>query len=298
MVKECRPYCKTGKVASYIPELSAYDKNLLGIYLIRTDLREHFAGDSTAEFTMQSVSKVLILLAALIDTDLNRIKTKISFEPSHDGFNSIVNLETRDSHKPLNPFINSGAILSIGFSNGKTYEDKFCRILSLLHEITGNKNIGIHEGVYKSEKMTGSRNRALAYFMKSVGVLDGDVEEVLDAYFKICAIKVTVKELAQIAATLANRGISVSTGKRVFSPEAAQTVNAMMMLCGMYDESGSFAVSVGLPSKSGVGGGIMSVSPGKVGVGIYGPALNEKGSSIAGIELLKKLRNELDIGVF
>lgn len=294
----CSPLIQDGKTATYIPELAGVNPDLFGIYVKLLSGEECSAGDSLCRFTIQSVSKIIMFLCALIDSDERSISKKVGMEPTSDGFNSIVNLETKNANRPLNPLINSGAITLITLIKGEGNGGVFRRVLDMARLLSGNPELDIQESVYMSEKETGSRNRALAYYLKSTNIISGDVEEILDNYFKICSISVNAKELANIAAVFANKGVLPDTGERVFSDSQARRVIATMALCGMYDESGRFAVEIGMPSKSGVGGGILSVVPGRMGIGVFGPALNEKGSSIAGIELLRLLSEEYGLSVY
>jgi len=297
LINECRPYTNEGKLASYIPELEHWDQNLLGVHVISCTGEEYGAGERDTWFTIQSVSKIMIFACCLMDSTTGEMEKKVSVEPTAEGFNSIVNLETKNANKPLNPFINSGAIACITLLKGESYEDKYIRVLDFIRKICGNDQISPNREVYLSEQATGSRNRALAYYMKSTGVIDGDVEEILDVYFKICSIQVTCQDLARIAVVFANHGKGL-TGEEFFSCRIAKTVTATMTVCGMYDESGSFAIKVGLPSKSGVGGGIVSVVPGKMGIGVFGPALNAHGTSLAGMKLLERMSEELELSIF
>lgn len=194
--------------------------------------------------------------------------------------------------------VNMGAIVMCSLIKGDTYEERFQRLLTLTGKLAGEEEIGVDEAVYLSEKAHGSRNRALAYLLKSYGLLEGDVEEVLDCYFRACSIRVSCKALAHIGAVLANRGRIPLTNERIFPSALARYVNAILMTCGMYDGSGEFAVRVGVPAKSGVAGGIMAVAPTRMGIGIYSPALDEKGNSLAGIRLLEKLSQELYLSIF
>ncbi len=285
-----------GNVATYIPELALVSPELLGVYIRDVKGGAFGQGDYLHRFTIQSISKIVILLCAMEDSTEEELYKKVSLEPTADGFNSIVNLETKNHNKPLNPFINSGAIAMITLLSGATMEDKFMRVLDLARELTENPDLYINHAVYISEKATGSRNRALAYYMKSTGVIDGDVEDILDVYFRICSISVNCVELASIALAFAKDGML--NGNRLFPQKHAKIVKTIMALCGMYDESGRFAVRVGAPSKSGVGGGILTVVPGRMGIGVFGPSLNEKGSSIGGIKLLEELSRELDLSIY
>ena len=182
--------------------------------------------------------------------------------------------------------------------HGKTYAERFQRLLDLTRLLTGNKEIEVDESVYTSEKQTGSKNRALAYLLQSNGLLNDNVEEVLDCYFKCCSIRVNSMDLANIGFVLANRGRLPHTEERVFPVRFAHYVNAIMVTCGMYNGSGEFAIQVGVPAKSGVGGGIMASVPTRMGIGIFGPALDSKGNSVAGIRLLERMSQELHLGVF
>ncbi len=298
LVAKCRPYTKKGEVASYIPELGKADKEQLAVCVLDKEGNQCQAGDYSQKFTIQSIAKVAIFICCLLDAGKSEVGKKVSFEPTSDGFNSIVNLETKNKHRPLNPFINAGAIACITLIKGADPEDKFVRVREFVRKMSGNSDIEVAEGVYLSEKKTGSRNRALAYFMKSSLIIkDEDIEELLDVYFKICSLSVTVKDLANMGLVLAQNG-RTPAGEKLFGAETARTVKATMTLCGMYDESGEFAVNVGLPSKSGVGGGILSVVPGRFGIGVYGPSLNKKGTSVAGKKLLQELSREFDLSIF
>ncbi|NME95292.1 glutaminase A [Clostridium cochlearium] len=298
IIKECRKYTKQGEVASYIPELKKANKDALGIYIDKLDGNEFYAGDYETKFTIQSISKVISLIIAIMDNGMEKVLSKVGVEPSAYSFNSIVTLEVKNANKPLNPMINAGAIATVSLIKGDSPEEVIGKILDFTKKITGNKDIKVNEAVYQSEKRTGDRNRSLAYFMKGTGVIEKDVEKVLDAYFQQCSIEVTCKDIAKIGSFLANDGVLPSTGERVVPKEVTRVVKAVMATCGMYDASGSFAVKVGIPSKSGVGGGIMATVPGKMGIGVVGPSLDEKGNSIAGIKVLEQLSEELDLSIF
>lgn len=182
---------------------------------------------------------------------------------------------------------------------GENYQEKFARLLNLTRRLACNPDIEMDESVYMSEKSTGNKNRALAYLLKSYGMMgEEEVEDVLDCYFRACSIKVNCEDLAKIGLTLAMHGKSPYTGERIFPKRYAYYVNATLMTCGMYDGSGEFAVKVGVPAKSGVGGGIMAVVPTRMGIGIYSPALDKKGNSVAGIKALEKLSEKLYLSIF
>ena len=194
--------------------------------------------------------------------------------------------------------VNMGAIVICSLIHGGSYAERFQRLLELTRLLAGDERIGIDEDVYHSEKSHGSKNRALAYLLKSYGLLDDDVEEVLDCYFRACSIRVDCRALAHIGAVLSNRGRLPNSSRQIFPAELARYVNAILTTCGMYDGSGEFAIRVGVPAKSGVGGGIMAVVPTRMGIGIYGPALDRKGNSVAGIQLLERLSRALYLSIF
>ncbi len=298
LIEQFKPITAHGKVASYIPELEKTDKDLLGITLIDTKGMIYESGDTKHHFTIQSISKPIVLLLALIDNGEERVFEKVGKEPTGDPFNSIVRLETFDEHKPLNPMINAGAISVSALIKGVTMEEKIERILSFIKKITHNPNIEINEDVYLSESKTGFRNRSMAYFLKDFGNIDGDVDEVLDIYFKQCSIEVTTRDLAYVGALLARDGVDIVTGERVFSARYSRIVKSYMATCGMYDGSGEFAINVGFPAKSGVGGGIMCTVLGQMGIGVFGPALDRKGNSIAGLKVLEALSKKLELSIY
>lgn len=293
-----RKWTKSGRVADYIPELAKGNPDALAICVSNLNGEEYFAGDITTKFTIQSISKIITLMIAIMDRGKEYVFSKVGMEPTADGFNSIVNLETKNTQRPLNPMINSGAIAVVSMIKGETSEEIFQRVIDFTQKVTGNNKLSTNIKVYQSEKATGNRNRALAYFMKSTGVINGDVEEVLDVYFKQCSIEVSCRDIARIGAMLANGGILPWSKERVISAQTARIVKTIMVTCGMYDASGEFAVAIGVPAKSGVGGGILSAVPNRMGIGVVGPALDKKGNSIAGIKVLEELSKELDLSIF
>ncbi len=298
IIDKNRHFTKNGKVASYIPELSKADGEALGMCVTTLDGEEFFAGDYETKFTIQSISKVVTLMLAIIDNGVDYVFSKIGMEPTEAAFNSIINLENNTDQRPLNPMINAGAIATVSLISGDTAEEKFNRILKFTRKITGNPDININESVYESERATGDRNRSLAYFMKSTGVIEGNVEDVLDVYFRQCSMEVNCRDIARIGAMLANAGVIISNNERVISREATRIIKTIMVTCGMYDASGNFAVHIGIPAKSGVGGGIMAAVPRRMGIGVIGPSLDDKGNSIGGIKVLEELSRELDLSIF
>lgn len=297
IVSQVREKTSLGRVASYIPKLAEADASQLGAYIIDVSGAGMGAGDWQKKVTIQSIVKVAVFLQALCDCPMDQLTTKISLNATAESFNSIVDLEVKNKHKPLNPYINSGAIAALGILKGSPTE-RAARVLGLLGDLTGNPNLAVDEEVYLSEKATGDRNRAIAYFMKSTGIIDGDIEALLDAYFRVCSVKVDCRDLAIFAATLANGGKNPVTQKQIATHDHCKTALAVMVSCGMYAQSGEFLVRAGIPAKSGVGGGIMAAVPRNCGIGVIGPALNETGNSLGGIEILAALSDELGLSIF
>ena len=298
LVEKNKKYGNDGQLASYIPALLEANPNDLGVAIVDIEGRKYYAGQCEKNFTIQSISKVVSLILALGDNGRTNVFKRVDVEPTGDGFNSIVNLETKDKKRPYNPMINAGAIATTSLIYGEDGEDKLERIIKFMRKATNNPNISINEEVYVSERRTGDRNRALAYFMKSNGMLQGDVEEILELYFRQCSIEANAIDLAMFGSVLANDGVTPWNGERLMSRETCRIVKTIMVTCGMYDASGEFAVHIGIPAKSGVGGGILATVPRRMGIGVYGPALDKKGNSLAGIHVLKDLSEELDLSIF
>ena len=297
LVKKNIPEAKQGTVASYIPELDKARKDALGLYIIDVEGNEYYSGDWDTKFTIQSISKIVTLMLAILDNGEEYVFSKVGMEPTGDPFNSIKKLETSSRRNPYNPLIYAGDIEIAYMLNGKDVRDRFQRLLDFFRKISEDETLDVNYKIYCGESETGNRNRAMGYFLKGDGIIEGNVEDALDIYFKQCSIEVTAKTLAKIALFLANNG-KLSNGETVITPRIATIVKTLMVTCGMYDSSGEFAVRAGIPSKSGVGGGILSVVPGKMGIGVYGPSLDKKGNSIAGVLLLEDLSSELNLTIF
>lgn len=298
LLEECRPAISRGRVATYIPELAKSDPNDFGICIVQNNGRIHHAGDDTKNFTLQSIVKPILLLQALMDNGEDFVRSRIGVESTGKPFDAINVSDQALLSEHLNPMVNMGAIAMCSLIHGNNGAERSQRLLELTRTMAGNRDIQINEAVYLSEKSTGHKNRALAYLLKSHGLLQDDVEDVLDCYFRACSISVNCRDLARIGSVLANRGKCIETKERLFPSRYATYVNAVMMTCGMYDGSGDFAVNVGVPAKSGVGGGIMAVVPTSMSIGIYSPALDAKGNSIAGIQALERLSRRLYLSVF
>ncbi len=298
LLEECRPYTSLGKTADYIPELAKKDPDAFGIYVIGSEGKHSWAGDCRQSFTLQSMVKPILLLQALLDNGAEKVQSKVGVEATGKPFDAINAGEHTLDSRHINPMVNMGAIVMCTLIHGGSYKERFQRLLDLTGQLVGDPEVKIDQAVYLSEKNHGSKNRALAYLLKSYGILEDDVEEVLDCYFQACSIQVDCRGLAHMGAVLANRGKLPDSDQRVFPAPLARYVNAVLMTCGMYDGSGEFAIRVGIPAKSGVSGGIMAVVPTRMGIGIYSPALDRKGNSVAGIRLLEKLSERLYLSIF
>lgn len=283
-----------GEVASYIPELAKANKSDLGIALLNRKLELYSIGDCETRFTIQSISKVVSLCVALEEYGFERVFSNVGMEPSGEAFNSIVELDLQ-SNKPFNPMINSGAI---AIENMLLKKCSFEELTSITKKLCADKDISLNNDVYLSEMGTASRNRAIAYLLESKDIVRGDVEETIELYTKMCSLNVTAKSLANLGLTLALGGVNPYTGERLLRAETVKVVKTIMLTCGMYDGSGQFAVEVGLPTKSGVGGGLLSVVDKEMGIGIYGPSLDEKGNCVAGKAALKNISSELGLHLF
>ena len=298
LVEESRSCTAEGKVATYIPELAKANPQDLGIFVLQSDGRHCQAGDYQKRFTIQSVVKPILLLLALMDNGEEYVRARVGVEATGKPFDAINMTDQTLFSDHINPMVNMGAIAMCTLIKGESYEERFQRLLELTRTLAGDPEIVLDQAVYLSEKRTGSKNRALAWLLKTYGMIEDEVEDVLDCYFKACSMSVNSKDLAHIAFVLANRGRLPQTDQRVFSRRYAHYVNAVLMTCGMYDGSGDFAVNVGVPAKSGVGGGIMAVVPTRMGIGIYGPSLDAKGNSVAGIQVLKGLSERMYLSIF
>ena len=284
-----------GEVANYIPELTHADPAWLGIAIVTVDGHVYQVGDSRQNFTIQSISKAITYGLALEDRGLEHVVSKVGVEPSGEAFNSI-SLES-ETGRPLNPMINAGAIATTGMVVEKHGVDPMTRILQTFSRFTG-RPLEIDEKVYRSESDTGHRNRAIAHLLYGHGIVDRTPEDVLDLYFRQCSILVTARDLAMMGACLANNGVNPVTGVVAMQSRYVEKVLSVMSTCGMYDYSGGWIFNVGMPAKSGVGGGIMAVLPGQFGLGVFSPALDEKGNSVRGIEACKRLSNDFSLHLF
>lgn len=298
IVSDSKPYTSQGHVANYIPQLAVADPDRVGICIVSDNEEYHYAGDCFVRFTMQSVVKPMILLLALMDSGIEKVRALVGVEATGKPFDAFNYSDQALTGAHINPMINTGAIALCTLIAGDSYDEKFLRLLELTRLLAGNADLIVDESVYLSEKESGNKNRALAYMLKAYGMIHDPVEDILDCYFKACSILVDCRDLARIASVFAHHGLNPFTGKQMFPKVFARYVNATLATCGMYDGSGEFALNVGFPAKSGVGGGIMGVIPKRMGIGVYAPALDKHGNSKAGVQVLARLSEEYDLNIF
>ena len=286
-----------GKVADYIPQLAHVDLNQFGIAVATPDGQVYAAGNASTLFSIQSISKVFTLTIGLGKLG-DAIWTHVGREPSGDPFNSIMVLE-KESGRPRNPFINAGAIAVVdSIMMGHEPKETLGEILRFVHFIADDDSIRFDHKVAASEMDHRDRNAALAHFMKSFGHLKHDVDKVLGVYFHQCSIAMSCQQLARAGLFLVSNGVNQPTGIRVINAQQSRRINSLMMMCGHYDGAGEFAYRVGLPGKSGVGGGILTIAPGKGSIAVWSPGLDHVGNSKLGLKALELLVQKTGWSVF
>lgn len=278
-----------GEVASYIPELLKADPSWFGIAVATTDGAVYEVGDTRIPFTIQSISKPLVYGLALEDRGKDNVLRKVGVEPTGDAFNSI-SLEP-STGRPLNPMINAGAITSASLVAGRSEEDRFERVMALFSMYAGRR-LDLDEAVYLSEKTTGHRNRAIGHMLRNFDIISENPDPALDLYFRQCSVRVDCRDLAVMASTLAAGGTNPVTRERVVAAPIVRDLLSLMTTCGMYDYAGEWVYRVGMPAKSGVGGGILAVLPGRLGIGIFSPRLDERGNSRRGVLACERLSKD------
>ncbi|MFD2037237.1 glutaminase [Belliella marina] len=284
-----------GKVANYIPELARVNADQFGIALVDLKGQVYGVGDYLTPFSIQSISKVHTL-TMVFHVFKSKLWSRVNVEPSGNPFNSIAQLEY-EKGIPRNPFINAGALVISDALCGK-FESPTRQIQDFINEISGNTCVSVNHEVKKSEQNHAERNTALAYFLKAYKNFDNDIAEVLDVYFSHCAMEMSCVDLARSFSFLANDGYSIFAEREIVSESHARRINALMLTCGFYDESGEFAFRVGLPGKSGVGGGVAAVMPHKFSIAVWSPELNEKGNSVKAVKALELLTDKLEFSLF
>lgn len=292
---EIVPYISEGEVANYIPELANVDADKFGISIQLVSGEEFSVGDANFNFSVQSISKVFSLSKAfaILQDDLWK---RVGKEPSGNPFNSLVQLE-KENGKPRNPFINAGAIVVADCITSNT-DDSLNTIIGFIRELANNKSIRLDANMFQSEKKFGHRNAALAHFMKSYGNIYSEVDDVLDFYFGHCSLSMNCKDIARAFLFLANHGIDPITKKKYLSASQAKRINSLLLTCGTYDAAGDFAFRVGMPGKSGVGGGIAAIIPGLLSICVYSPRLDKYGNSYAGVKALELFTTKTGISIF
>ncbi|MET9486690.1 glutaminase A [Nocardia sp. NPDC006630] len=282
----------SGELADYIPELAAVQPDSFGICLATADGQVYGSGDLDTCFTIQSISKPFTYALALADHGTAAMAERIDVEPTGEPFYEI-SLDPK-TQRPRNPMINAGAIAAAGLIEGRDAADRFARIRRSYSRFAG-RELKLNEDVYASEARTGFRNRAIGYLLRGANIIDGDPEEAVDRYFRQCSIDVTCRDLAMMAATLANNGVNPLTHERALTGPLVEQVLSVMTTCGMYDAAGDWVTTVGLPAKSGVGGGILAVLPGQIGIAVYSPRLDAHGSSVRGVKACRELSHRLGL---
>jgi glutaminase len=292
---EVKPFLGKGKVADYIPALNNVNSSRLGIAVVTVDGQVFQIGDAETNFSVQSISKVFTLAMAFAELGEN-LWLSVGKEPSGNPFNSLVQLE-HESGIPRNPFINAGALVITDKILSLSKKPKSA-ILNFVRKVSDNEDIYFDKAVAESEKDEASRNLALAHFMQSFGNISNDVDSLVDVYCHHCALSMNAVDLAKSFLFLANHGTNPFNGEKILTRSQAKRLNALMLTCGCYDESGDFAFRVGLPGKSGVGGGVVAIIPGELAIVVWSPELNEYGNSLVGVEALERFTTKLDKSIF
>ena len=284
-----------GKLADYIPELTKANPDWFGICIATRDGHLYEVGDTRQKFTIQSISKALSYGLALEDRGEEHVLRKIGVEPSGDAFNAI-SLKA-GSGAPFNPMINAGAIATCGQILAKDGKSRIERITRYLSRCAGGQ-LMMDENVYRSESSSGHRNRAIGWMLRNFDIIEEEPREIVETYFQQCSLLVNCADLAVMGATLANQGVNPLTGERAIAHEYVDNILGVMASCGMYDWSGEWIYRVGLPAKSGVGGGVLAVLPGELGIGVFSPLLDDKGNSVRAIRVCMDLARELALHMF
>ncbi|EOW9237113.1 glutaminase B [Vibrio cholerae] len=296
IIEEVRPLTGQGKVADYIPALAKVPSEKLGIAVFTNQGEAISAGDAQEGFSIQSISKVLSLTLAMGLYQPDELWSRVGKEPSGQAFNSLIQLEMEHGI-PRNPFINAGAIVVCDMLQSRLSAPRQ-RLLEFVRQLSGEPLIAYDKVVAASEMMHSDRNAAIAYLMRSFGNFHNEVIPVLHNYFHACALKMSCVELAKTFSYLANKGVSVVTGETVITPTQSKQTNALLATCGLYDGAGEFAYRVGMPGKSGVGGGIIAVVPGEMTIAVWSPALDQSGNSLAGTRALELLAQRIGRSIF
>ncbi|CAM5215457.1 Glutaminase OS=Ureibacillus acetophenoni OX=614649 GN=glsA PE=3 SV=1 [Ureibacillus acetophenoni] len=295
----------SGHLASYIPALANQSKDLFAACLVDERGEILSFGDLDYSFTLQSISKVMSFIVAAEHLGLEKILEKVDVEPTGDPFNSIVRLEVAEKGKPFNPMINAGAITVASLLPGDRVEERVNSVKQYLTQITGHEHT-VNEEVYRSELETAYRNRAIANYLKANDYLEGTVEEALETYLQLCSLEVNTEDLAKFGLFLASDGLIAGENKNLITHKTAQFSKALMMTCGLYNASGKYAATIGIPMKSGVSGGVLCAVRngeiehlrGYIGIAVFSPMIDEIGNSVKGMNFLKQLSDQYHLSVF
>ncbi|MEZ9230054.1 glutaminase B [Vibrio amylolyticus] len=296
ILHEVRPLIGQGKVADYIPALAKVANNKLAIAVYTNQGEVIKAGDADDAFSIQSISKALSLTLAMSLYQPDEIWQRVGKEPSGQAFNSMIQLEMEHGI-PRNPFINAGAIIVADLLQSRLSAPRQ-RLLEFVRQLSGDTHIVYDKVVAASEMMHSDRNAAIAYLMRSFGNFENDVIPVLNNYFHACSLKMSCVDLAKTFSYLANKGTSVQTGKQIITPTQTKQLNALLATCGLYDGAGEFAYRVGMPGKSGVGGGIVAIIPNEMSIAVWSPELDQSGNSLAGTQALELLSERIGRSIF
>ena len=283
-----------GKMPDFIPALEHEDPRRISVCITDLEGNTYTAGSYQGRFSLQSISKIILLEQAIRDSGEEVVFSRVGVEPSGTSFNSVYRLELIEK-VPANPLINPGAIASASCLTGRDKEEKYQKFRALAGELLNDPTVDYDPVVCDCEMKTGHRNRALASMMLHNGVYTGDPEEYLELYYRGCALRVTAAQVSYFGAVLAGDGLCPKTGRRLLSREHSELYRALMATCGMYNTTGRYAVQVGIPGKSGSGGGIVAAARGKMGLGVYGPELDGNGNSVCGMKALEYLSRALDL---
>ncbi len=299
LVEIYAPFATDGKAHTSIPEINEKVEGYLGVAISDMDGEEYKAGDTDFRFSMQSMSKAINYLVALEDLGFESVYKMVGVDASDNNYASITAFKENGKQKPFNPFLDEGALAVTSMIAGEDSQEKMERILKLLRKITGNNKIKVNDINYEDMKSKGSMHRAFGYLMEHKGIIpSGKVEDAIDLYFKGICVHLNTVELARIGSFLANDGYLENEGKQLVKPENVRILKAVMQMSGMYTDSGDFAVNVGIPSKSGISGGIISAATGKMGIGVFGPSINQHGTSVAGAAVLKQISEDFGLNMF
>lgn len=285
-----------GHLASYIPELKKADPSWFSISVVTVDGQVFQVGNVDQLFTIQSISKVFVYGQALEEQGRTELLKRVGVEPTGDPFNSIIQLD-ESSKRPANPMINAGAIATTSLIKGGDPTARLNRVLDMFSRYVGHPMF-IDVSVFMSERTTGHRNRAMAHLMLNFGMIEDHLDEALDLYFQQCSVLVNTHDLAVMAATLANKGVTPITKTQAIQPCYIRDILSVMYTCGMYNFAGEWAYRVGIPAKSGVSGGIMAVVPGQAGIAVFSPLLDPHGNSVRGVRVFEELTQEYGFHMF